>query len=218
MTDRIPIYVAVDPDSGQPSALAAFSNSDVISEVVGGTGRNTLSGLITSVDNVPVTYNSGTRQFTIGTVSAEAVVDFENIRDAFASGTGTLGFGGDFVVSGGGKIRGAFSGNLEGNAETATYAIYSVESLVIRDVKFNGIEVDLSGGTDVIVSASEIAYSAVKKSLGEANSPLILANGYNFSMSGGGVFSGNLSGNATSANLAGSAVSALSATNALVAT
>ena len=215
MADRIPIYVAVDPDSGQPSALAAFSTTDVISETVGGTGRTSLSGLITSVDNVPVNYNSTTRQFTIGTVEAEAVVDFENIRDAFSSGTGTLTFGGDIVTSGTGKFRGNFSGNLEGNADTATNAIFSVEALVIRDVRFNGIEIDVSGGADVTVSASEIAFSAIQKAFASGTGDVGFGGG-NFVLSGGAVFSGNLSGNSNYANLAGSATSALSATEATI--
>jgi hypothetical protein len=207
---RIPPIGLIYNDDNEPIRITTYSSGvDYIDTIYGGTGRPDISGLFSSIDNVPVTYNEATKQFVVGTVEAEAVVGFDNIRDAFASGTGTLGFGGDIVVSGGGKFRGNFSGNLEGTADSA---IFSIEANVIRDVKFNGIELDISGGADIIVSASEIAFSAIQKAFYEANGNI------NYSglivLSGGGAVSGNLSGLASRASLAGSSTSALSATNA----
>ena len=211
---RIPPIGLIYNDDNEPIRITTYSSGvDFIDTVYGGTGRPDISGLFSSIDNVPVTYNEATKQFIVGTVEAEAVVGFDNIRDAFASGTGTLAFSGDIVVSGGGKIRGAFSGNLQGNADTATNAIYSVESLVIRDVKFNGIEVDLSGGADIAVSASQVAFSAIQKAFYEGSGNISYSG--LIVLSGGGAVSGNLSGLASSAT---SATNSYSSTNSFSST
>jgi hypothetical protein len=89
------VYVGLDPDTGTPSSLNAFGSGDVISEVIGGTGRTNLSGLFSSVGNVPVSYDSTTRQFVIQDVSGvSATVDFESVRSALAQASAAVGFNG----------------------------------------------------------------------------------------------------------------------------
>jgi len=94
------VYVGIDPDTGTPSSLNAFGSGDVISEVIGGTGRTNLSGLFSSVGNVPVTYNTTTRQFVIQDVSGvSATVDFESVRSALAQASAAVGFNGQNLTN-----------------------------------------------------------------------------------------------------------------------
>lgn len=193
------VTVFLDPDSNEPLALSALGEGDVISERIGGTGRTDISGLVSSVGNVNISYNSTTRQFVVDEVSGvSAEVTFESVRDALASGSGELAFSGDFVISGGGKFRGDLSGNLSGTALSATNAI------AVPGVTINGIALAANAGA--FTTGDPTNESSVRAALASATAAVTLNNK---NLSGVGeirasvvsatTLSGNLSGVATRA-------------------
>jgi len=125
------VYIGIDPDTGSPSSLAAYGFGDVISETIGGTGRDNLSGLITTVGNVPVTYNTTTRQFTVEAVSGvSATVDFEAVRTALAQASAPVSFNGQNII----QVNDlSASGNLvlEGISNGRVLAISGTNGLVV---------------------------------------------------------------------------------------
>jgi len=74
MTDRTPLYVAVDDDSGKPTSLAAFDTGDYVPQVNGGTGASAIS-LATgfSLDGTKVTLDPIVTEVDLGATSQKVV-------------------------------------------------------------------------------------------------------------------------------------------------
>ena len=178
------VYASYDPeDENVVTRLRAVAGP--LPETLGGTAREDLSGLFSSIGNVPVTYNNVTRQFIVDDVTGvDAELTFSGIRDAIASGSGEIVFNGDFKTSSGGRFLGDLSGDVSGNlsgtatsaqlAGSATSALSATEATLVRNVRFNGVSYNLSSDQDVTVTAGTavVDFTSVSSALFSATDPI----------------------------------------------
>jgi hypothetical protein len=184
------VYASYDPeDENVVTRLRAVAGP--LPETLGGTAREDLSGLFSSIGNVPVTYNNVTRQFIVDDVTGvDAEITFTAIRDAIASGSGEIVFNGDFKTSSGGRFLGSLLGDVSGNlsgtatsaqlAGSATSALSATEATLVRNVRFNGVTYNLSSNVDVTVTAGTavVDFTSVSSALFSATDPISI-NGKN---------------------------------------
>jgi len=202
------VFTIYDPEENTIQSLRAVGGP--LLEELGGTSRSDLSGLFSSVGNVPVTYDSANKRFLVQEVTGvSAEVTFDSVSAAIASGSGEIVFNGDFKTTGGGRFVGNVSGNLSGNANTASLATLAISATsalsatnaeIIRNVKFNGVPYNLSSDVDVAVTAGTavVDFTSVSSALFSATGPISL-NNQNFN-NVGSFRANNLSGDSVSSN------------------